>query len=220
MLGRLPWYWSRNDCLRSKSRQSVLLFHWDTVPFQIKSATIQIWGAQTELYGLQHYMKTSIYKSVHSSEWWHFRSKCNICSGIRPARYMWSISKQRPKCAVVSKTKRTKTSRSKARTHIYRMESWTENAFTQQELIKRYGGFYHPSTEKLFYLLKLTWPWKVVNTRKPFLQETSDRFSIFQRCSIVSLHFKATLASEENLNFGEDLSLDLTFLTENLYYIL
>lgn len=84
--------------------------------------------------------------------------------------------------------------------------------YTQEELRKLHRNFSHPSADKLYSLLKMARPWETDEGTRRILEEISSRCEACQRFSQAPVRFKVTLPSEENLVFGDELSIDIMFL--------
>ena len=80
------------------------------------------------------------------------------------------------------------------RGHIYLERSQKHKIlFTKSELVKINRNFSHPSTDKLYNLLKVARPWETDNMTKTILEEISRLCSACQRFSPGPIRFKASI---------------------------
>lgn len=98
--------------------------------------------------------------------------------------------------------------------HVYLEWSKTERIlFTKKELIKPHRNFSHPTADKLLNLLKLAIPWETDEKSKDIFEDIAKNCDTCQRHSAPPIRFKVSLPTEEqNLVFGDELSLDLMWL--------
>lgn len=73
------------------------------------------------------------------------------------------------------------------------------------------------AVDKLYNLLNVTRPWKTYFRTKEIVEEIVRHFYIYQLLRSGPFCFKATLRNKNKLIVGEELSLDLIFLMEELY---
>ena len=95
--------------------------------------------------------------------------------------------------------------------HVYL--EWTGNGhilFTRAELTKLHRNFYHPGVKNLMNLIKQARPSEFNEETRKVLQEISDACDTCQRFGPKTLRFRATLPAEDELIFGQELSIDLT----------
>jgi transposase InsO family protein len=88
----------------------------------------------------------------------------------------------------------------------------TNILFTKSELTKLHRGFYHPTNENLMNLLKRARPNDLDKDTNRLLQNISKSCETCQRLGPKPIQFKVSLPKEEDLIFGEELSIDLMFL--------
>ena len=101
------------------------------------------------------------------------------------------------------------------RKHGHIFIEWEEHhkvLFTKKELVKLHKNFSHPASDKLFNLLKLARPWETDDNTKALLEEIAKNCDTCQRFTSPPVRFKASLPTEEDLVFGDELSIDLMFL--------
>lgn len=87
-----------------------------------------------------------------------------------------------------------------------------EILFTKSELIKIHRGFHHPSTDKLYNILKRADPNNLTSHTRQILQQISKTCDTCQRFGPRPIRFKVTLPSDKDLVFGSELSMDLMFI--------
>ncbi len=95
--------------------------------------------------------------------------------------------------------------------HFY-LESRDTILFTQQELLKIHRNMSHPATDKLMNLLKLARPWETNSETKEILEDIAKHCDTCQRFTAPPVRFKVTLPTEEELVFGDELSIDLMWI--------
>jgi len=97
--------------------------------------------------------------------------------------------------------------------HVYLEWKKTDRIlFTKSELIKLHRGFQHPADDKLFNVLKKARPNEADQETRDVLEQISDACNTCQRFGPAPVRFKATLPSEDEIVFGEELSIDLMFI--------
>ena len=97
--------------------------------------------------------------------------------------------------------------------HIYL--EWEEHDkihYTKQELIKLHRNFSHPNTDKLLNLLKLAKPDQDHEQTKKILEEIAANCEACQRFTVPPMRFKTSLQTEEELVFGDEISIDLMYI--------
>ena len=83
---------------------------------------------------------------------------------------------------------------------------------TREELVKLHRNLSHPATENLYNLLKLARPWETDNETRKVLEERTQNCDYCQHFPTTPIRFKVTLPTEEEIIFGDELSIDLMFL--------
>lgn len=76
-------------------------------------------------------------------------------------------------------------------------------------------SFSHPCTAKIINLLKLARPWKTDEQTEEHVEEIAKNCDTCQRQTTAPVCFKVTLLLEEDLIFGDELSVYLIFLDGN-----
>ncbi len=97
--------------------------------------------------------------------------------------------------------------------HIYL--EWNKEdkiLYTKQELVRIHRHFSHPATDKLLNLLKLARPWETDSETKDILEEIKKNCETCQRFAPPPIRFKVTLPTEDELVFGDELSIDLMWI--------
>jgi hypothetical protein len=83
--------------------------------------------------------------------------------------------------------------------------------YTKRELVKLHRAFFHPSTTKLFNLLKRAKPLDVHEDTRHMLQKISDACLTCQTFASQPLRFSVRMP-DEKLVFNDELSMDLVWL--------
>ena len=97
--------------------------------------------------------------------------------------------------------------------HVYL--EWNERdriVFTRAELTKLYRNFYHPGVENLMNLIKQVRPSEFNAETSKILQGISDACDTCLRFGPRPLRFIAALPIKNELIFGQELSVDLTWI--------
>lgn len=82
-------------------------------------------------------------------------------------------------------------------------------------------SLYHPSSEKLLNLLKLSKPYQNHTDIRKVLEDICHKCDTFQRFSVTPGSFKVSLSNEEELVFKDKLSIDFNFLDNcSLFHVL
>ena len=84
--------------------------------------------------------------------------------------------------------------------------------FTKSELHKLHRGFSHPASDKLLILLKLARPSHVNSETRKTLEKIKEACDTCQRFGPTPVRFKVSLPTEDDIKFGEELSIDLMWL--------
>ena len=84
--------------------------------------------------------------------------------------------------------------------------------YTRVELKKLHRAFSHPAPDKLFNLLKLARPDETNEETRRILEEIRTSCNACQRYGPTPLRFKTSLPNEDDLKFGDEISMDLMFL--------
>eukprot|EP00171_Calliarthron_tuberculosum_P023580 IDg23580t1 len=94
---------------------------------------------------------------------------------------------------------------------------WGENKimFTKTELQRLHRAFYHPSDEKLLNLMRRAKPKQAETHDAKLLKEISKKCDTCQKFGPKPNRFQVTLPKEEDLVFGEELSMDLMNIRGN-----
>ena len=101
----------------------------------------------------------------------------------------------------------------KKKGHVYL--EWMKSKdilFTKSELLTLHRGFSHPTTDKLLDLLKRARPWETDAGTKEVLEQISKACDACQRLGPTPLRFKTSLPNEEDLIFGDKVSIDLMWV--------
>lgn len=84
--------------------------------------------------------------------------------------------------------------------------------YTYSKFIKLYRNLSHPSTDKLFNLLKIARPCQTEGVMKEIIEDIATHCNTCQRFTRPPICFKVSFSTKTNVVFGEELSMDLKFL--------
>ena len=84
--------------------------------------------------------------------------------------------------------------------------------YTRVELKKLHRAFSHPAPDKLFNLLKLARPDETDEETRRILKEIRTSCNACQRYGPKPLRFKTFLPNEDDLKFGDEISMGMMFL--------
>jgi hypothetical protein len=82
--------------------------------------------------------------------------------------------------------------------------------FTKLEVVRMHRGFHHPSSKRLYDILRTVRPTEAPPHLLTTLEEISQRWDTCQRTARKPIHFRATIP--RNLAFGEEIELDLMWI--------
>lgn len=97
--------------------------------------------------------------------------------------------------------------------HLYL--EWSKNdtiMYTKSELFKLHRNFSHPTSERLLNLLKLARPYENHTETRKIIEDICRNCDTCQRFSVPPVRFKVSLPNEDELVFGDEISIDLMFL--------
>ena len=83
--------------------------------------------------------------------------------------------------------------------------------FTKQDLMKLHKHFMHPSTGKLYNLLKRAFPTKVNDKIRQMLQDIAEKCDQCAEHAVPPFRFRASIP-KDNIIFNRELSIDLMWL--------
>lgn len=87
--------------------------------------------------------------------------------------------------------------------------------FTKTALQKLHGSFYHPSDDKILNMMRRTKPKQFETHDAKLLKNISKNCVTCQKFRPKPNRFRVTLPKEENLVFGQELSMDLVNIRGN-----
>jgi len=84
--------------------------------------------------------------------------------------------------------------------------------YTKSELTKLHRAFSHPTNDNLLNLLKLARPAEANSDAAVMLEEIRKSCDTCQRLGTAPMRFKVSLPDENELKYGEEISMDLMFI--------